>query len=123
MRAWGGIASLQFALPLVWSEACARGFGPEAVARWMSRAPAAQVGLSGRKGAVSVGCDADLVVWDPDEPVRVEVASTFHRHPVSPYEGRELRGRVCRTILRGRVVYDEGRFVNEAEGRMIAASF
>ncbi|MGK5173778.1 allantoinase AllB [Geodermatophilus sp. CPCC 205761] len=97
--AWGGIASLQVAFPAVWTGARARGLGLAQVVGWMSAAPARLAGLTG-KGAIAVGKDADLVAFAPDE--RWQVGELAHRNPVTPYAGRELRGRVRRTWLRGR---------------------
>jgi allantoinase len=96
--AWGGIASLQVALPAVWTGARARGIGLDAVVRWMAEAPARLAGLSA-KGAIAVGKDADLVAFAPDE--RWTVGRLEHRHPVTPYAGRELVGVVRSTWLRG----------------------
>jgi allantoinase len=104
--AWGGIASLQFGLSVVWTEARARGFALADVSRWMSAAPARHAGLAGRKGALAAGCDADLVVFDPEGSYRVEPGAIRHRHKVTPYAGRTLDGVVRATYLRGRKVYD-----------------
>jgi allantoinase len=96
--AWGGIASLQVALPAVWTGARARGLGLAQVAGWMAAAPARLAGLS-RKGAIAVGKDADLVAFAPDEAWTV--GDLEHRNPVTPYTGRPLVGAVRRTWLRG----------------------
>lgn len=98
--AWGGIASLQLGLPLVWTEARRRGIGLEQVVRWMAERPAELVGLSA-KGRIAVGADADLVVFAPDARFTVDARTLQHRHPVSPYDGRELEGVVRRTLLAG----------------------
>ena len=98
--AWGGIASLQVALPAVWSGARTRGLALTDVVRWMAEAPARLAGLP-RKGAIAVGRDADLVAFAPDE--RFVVGDLRHRHPVTPYAGRELTGVVRRTWLRGQL--------------------
>src|SRR4051812_48583248 len=96
--AWGGIASLQVALPAVWTGVRERGLSLADVVRWMAAGPAALAGLPA-KGAIAVGKDADLVVFAPDE--RWTVTELLHRNPVTPYAGRELTGRVRRTWLRG----------------------
>jgi allantoinase len=108
VSAWGGIASLQIGLAAVWTNAASRGCGPHDIARWMSERPARFAGLADRKGAIAVGRDADLVIWDADAETVVDPATLYHRHPATPYAGRRLRGKVLTTILRGEIVYDAG---------------
>ena len=115
MRAWGGIAGLQFSLAAVWTEARARGLALERVARWMCAAPAEHAGLGGRKGAIAEGCDADLVVFDPDASFTVTAPFVHHRNKLTPYEGETLFGAVRATYLRGEPVDGEG----AAHGRWI----
>ena len=117
--AWGGIASLQLGLPVVWTAARRRGFGPEHVARWMARAPARLAGLGGRKGAIAAGADADLVVWDPDAELRVDARALEHRHAVTPYAGSVFSGVVLRTYVRGTPVHDRGQFAAPPAGRLL----
>ncbi|HKG93808.1 MAG TPA: allantoinase AllB [Gemmatimonadaceae bacterium] len=104
--AWGGIASLQLGLSVVWTEMRARGIPVERVARWMSEAPARLVGLGERKGRIAAGFDADFVLFDPDAERVVDPAALLHRHPVTPYAGRRLFGSVEATYLRGSLAYD-----------------
>jgi allantoinase len=112
--AWGGIASLQVGLPVVWTEARRRGHGLAQVVEWMAHAPAARVGLH-RKGRIAAGSDADLVVFAPDAPYTV--GELHHRHAVTPYAGRELTGVVRRTWLRGTPVEEmpRGRLLRRGE--------
>jgi allantoinase len=119
LRAWGGIASLQLGLAAVWTGASMRGLPIERLARWMAAAPASLAGLEPSKGAIAVGADADLVIWDPDAEQIVDPAALHHRHPVTPYAGMRLRGCVRTTILRGQVVFDEGVFAERPSGRVI----
>ncbi len=112
--AWGGIASLQLSLPVVWTEACARGFRLTDLSRWMSREPARLAGLAARKGRLAPGYDADMVVFDADAQFAVEPQALQHRHKLTPYAGRTLRGVVRRTFVRGRCVYDRGSFASPA---------
>jgi len=120
--AWGGIASLSVALPLMWSEASRRGFTLRDVARWMAAAPARLAGCDTRKGRIAAGCDADLVVFDPDREFIVTEDRLHYRHPVSPYLGETLRGVVKATYLRGSPVFAEGEFPGEPGGREYAAN-
>ncbi|MGH3390351.1 MAG: allantoinase AllB [Actinomadura sp.] len=98
--AWGGISSLQLGLAVVWTEARGRGFDLVDVVRWMSEAPARQVGLR-RKGGIAIGKDADLSVLAPEQTFVVDAARLRHKNPVTPYDGRELVGVVRGTWLRG----------------------
>ncbi|GAA2292700.1 allantoinase AllB [Glycomyces scopariae] len=103
---WGGIASLQIGLPVVWTEARTRGHGLTDLAAWMSRGPADFAGLP-RKGRIAAGADADLVAFDPDRAWTVHAADLRHRHPVTPYDGRALTGDVVATWLRGKRIDTE----------------
>jgi allantoinase len=113
--AWGGIASLQLALPAVWSAAAERGVGLDRVAQWMAAAPARLAGLTGR-GAIARGHRADFCVFAPDETFVVEPAMLRQRHPITPYTGRTLRGVVRQTWLAGAPV-GEGERRGEAVTR------
>ena len=84
----------------MWTVARRRGRTPDDIARWMASAPAALAGLPA-KGRLAPGADADLVAFDPDETYVVDPARLYHRHPVTPYAGRTLTGRVRQTWLRG----------------------
>ena len=64
--AWGGIASLSMALPVMWTEASQRGFTLADIARWMSEGPARLAGCESRNGRIAAGYDADFVVFDPE---------------------------------------------------------
>lgn len=118
-EAWGGIASLQFSLAATWTEAEKRGFKLEDIARWMSGNVARFLGLQDCKGRIAPGADADLVVWDPHATCPTEKKDIQHRHPVSPYERMNLRGRVLQTYVGGKIVYDQGTFPNLGCGNLI----
>ncbi|GAA3058780.1 MULTISPECIES: allantoinase AllB [Actinomycetes] len=115
--AWGGISSLQLGLPLVWSEARARGLELSQVVGWMSSGPADQVGLQD-KGRIAEGASADLVVFAPEKSWSVEAERLWHRNKVSAYDGRELVGVVEVTLLRGQEIDFEtprGRLISRTE--------
>ena len=119
LKAWGGIASLQLRLPVVWTEARRRGFTLAQLSAWMCERPAALAGLGGRKGRIAAGYDADFVVWDPDAAFTVEVETVWHRHPLTPYRGHRLTGQVEQTILRGALVYDRGALPSAPRGEAL----
>jgi allantoinase len=114
--AWGGVSSLQLGLSAVWTGARVRGRGLADVATWMATRPADLAGLPG-KGRIAVGCDADLVVFDPEAEFTVDAAALHHKNPVTPYAGRVLRGVVRAAYLRGEPVVDtpRGRFLTHPE--------
>ena len=104
--AWGGIASLQLGSSVVWTAMRRRGLPIERLVEWMSAAPARLAGLEGRKGAIAPGCDADLVLFDPDGEMPVRADSLLHRHAMTPYLGAALRGTVEATYVRGVLAFD-----------------
>ncbi len=98
--AWGGISSVQVSLPVLWTQARARGYQLTDVSRWMASGPAAIAGLPG-KGRIAPGCDADLVAFAPDAKFVVDPGKLLTRHRLTPYAGMSLSGVVRRTWLRG----------------------
>ena len=108
MAAWGGIASLQLRLPVTWTEARRRGFSLRELTNWLCTNPARQVSLDSRKGTISAGCDADIIIWNPDRELVVDAAHLEHRHKLTPYHGESLTGVVEKTFLRGRKLYENG---------------
>lgn len=115
--AWGGIASLSLALPIMYTGACARGFGLTEIARWMAEGPAKLAGFHHRKGRIAAGYDADLVVFDTDAEFVATADDLHYRHRVSPYLGEKLKGRVKETYLRGTLVYSDGQFTGKPRGK------
>lgn len=116
-RAQPGIASLELRLPVMWTEAERRGVGIDRFARWLCEAPARLARL--RTGRIEPGMRADLVAWDPDAEFVVDPAALHQRHPLTPYTGRTVRGKVSRTWSAGRTVYAAGTLVGEPAGRVL----
>lgn len=118
-KAWGGISSMQFVLPSIWTQAVKRGATIHQVSSWLCSHPAELLGLQDRKGAIAVGYDADFVVWNPEVETRIEPSMIQHRHKVTPYDGMQLMGKVERTYVRGQIVFKDGQLVNQTVGRML----
>jgi allantoinase len=96
--AWGGISSVQLSLPVLWTDASARGVELAQVVHWLSTGPAK---LIGRSAGINIGNDANLVVFDPEAAFKVDATALLHRHPITPYDGMKMRGTVLRTYLHG----------------------
>ncbi len=105
--AWGGVASVQLSLAAIWTGAREHGFSLGQVSHWMSAATAAHVGLAA-KGSIVVGADADLIAFAPDETFIVDAATLLHKNRITAYEGKELRGVVHGTWVRGQQVDVDG---------------
>jgi allantoinase len=120
--AWGGIPSLSTALSVVWTNARARGYTLDHLARWMSSAPASLAGLSARSGALAPGRDATFTVFNPEASLVVTPQRLHYRHPISPYMDHRLTGVVETTYLRGRPVYNKGSFPSQPHGRELTLS-
>ena len=115
--AWGGIASLGLALPVLWTAMVRRRIGIEKLGRWMAATPAKLAGLTGQKGSLRVDSDADFVIFDPDAHWTVMREHLHFRHKLSPYLGAELQGQVLETWLRGELLYSANEFVGTARGK------
>ena len=118
--AWGGIASLSLALPVMWTEASTRGLTLADIARWMAEGPARLAGCDSRKGRIAKNFDADFVVFDLESEFVATEERLYYRHRVSPYLGEKLRGVVKATYLRGNCVFADGDFPGEAIGRELS---
>jgi allantoinase len=115
--AWGGIASLSLALPVMWTEASARGSTLADIAQWMAEGPARLAGCASCKGRLAKNFDADFVVFDPEAEFLASPEHLHYRHRVSPYLGEKLRGVVKATYLRGNRVFEDGEFPHAPGGR------
>lgn len=106
-QAWGGIASLQLALPVIWQEASRRGFALEDLTRWLSQSPAKLCGLQHRKGQLNPGFDADVVVFDPNLSWTINPENLYMRHKSTPYAHMAVKGKIMATYLRGERIYTD----------------
>lgn len=120
--AWGGIASLSVALPVIWSECHSRGLALDDLIRWMSSAPAGLAGIGDQAGALLPGRSANFVVFDPNATFEIELDKLHYRHTVSPYLGETLHGVVHATYLRGKAVFQNGSVTGASQGRELALS-
>jgi allantoinase len=126
--AWGGIAGLQVGLSAVWTEARGRGIPLETILPLFTTGPAAVAGLAGA-GVIAAGAAAHLTVFGLDDPFLIDAAELLHKNPITAYDHRMLRGRIRRTWLHGKPMYNvtEGgageapRFRGKPRGRLLSA--
>lgn len=101
LAAWGGISGLQFGLSALHTGASARGHDVRRIGEWNTVNTARLAGLDRRKGRIGAGFDADLVVWRDGDEEPAGAAAVLHRHALTPWAGRTLKGVVETTWVRG----------------------
>ncbi|XVF25819.1 hypothetical protein REPUB_Repub13aG0246500 [Reevesia pubescens] len=123
LRAWGGISSIQFVLPVTWSYGRKFGVRLEQLVSWWSERPAKLARLHS-KGAIAIGNDADIVVWEPELEFDLNADHPMYvKHPsISAYLGKRLSGKVLATFVRGNLVFKEGNHAPAACGAPILAT-
>jgi dihydropyrimidinase len=110
----GGAAGVEHRLALLWTHGVGQGrIDPHRFVDLVSTAPAKLFGLYPRKGAVAVGSDADLVIWDPQAAGTISAATHHHRTDRSIYEGFEVRGLPRAVVVGGKVAYRDGELTAE----------
>ena len=118
MKAWGGIAGLQFLLPATWT-ALKKNMSVEKFIPLLTEHPAKFLQVNGRKGTIAVGYDADLTVWNPEEQFEVKAKDILHRYDCSPYNGQVLSGTFQQTIVNGITVYRNKKIENKNAGQWL----
>ena len=119
IKAWGGIAGLQFSLPVMWTAGRDRGFSIETISNLMSTRVATFMKLNSHKGKIEKGFDADLVVWNPNKKFKVETKCIQHRHKITPYADCELFGVVEQTYVNGIKVFDDVNYLHLNQGKVL----
>jgi allantoinase len=114
-QAWGGISGCQHLLPLLLDSGK---LSRREIIRLTSESVAARFRLPA-KGGIELGKDADLTLIDSAGELRIVTDSLHYRNRSSPYVGRTLHGRVIQTILRGKTIFQNGRFVRGPSGRFL----
>lgn len=115
LRAWGGIAGIQFLLPASWTALKDR-MSLEQFIPLLTEHPAKFIGAV-KKGKIEKGSDADLMIWNPDEKRKISADEVLFRHKISPYIGEELYGSVTRTIVNGITVFNDDHIAETNAGR------
>jgi allantoinase len=108
-EAWGGISGIQTTMQILYDAAVRqRRLSPALLARCLSEGPARAFGLYGRKGAVEVGFDADLVVFDPEREWEITSDSLLYLNRMSAFVGLKGTGLPTATFVRGELAWKDG---------------
>ena len=104
-----GLPGLEVRLPLLFDAALSQGrLGLERFVELTSTNPAKLYGLYPKKGALAIGADADIVIWNPAKAMSLSAAAMHDRAGYTPYEGRVLKGSPETVLSRGRVAVQDG---------------
>ena len=115
-QALPGFGGTALIYPFMLTEGLRRGLSLERVVNLVATNPARAYGLSPRKGAITVGADADLAIVDLEETHPVTTERLLSAQEYTPFEGMELAGWPVQTVLRGRTVFADGEAVREPSG-------
>jgi len=120
-----GLSVIQHMFPIVYDAAInVRNWSWPDIIRRTATAPARLFGLAPRKGSLAIGADADIVLYDPTTEATVTREGLLTRQKWSAFEGRTYRGRVVRTLVRGRDVFVDGQIVADAgDGRFLTPAY
>jgi dihydropyrimidinase len=119
----GGLPGIETLLPMMYSLFCHElGEPVEKIIQLMTGNPARIFGIYPRKGALQVGSDADIVLYDPRPENMIHHKDLHYVAGYSPYEGMKVKGKVRATISRGDVIYQDGAFPSgSGRGRFVRA--
>lgn len=120
---WGGISGCQTLLPLLLTEGYHQRRLPLTLIAAVTTANVAErFNIYPTKGSLAIGSDADLALIDLERASVLEQQDLFYRHQFSPYIGRQLRGTIVRTLLRGQTIFLAGKPIGEPHGQLLKPS-
>jgi dihydropyrimidinase len=105
---WYGAPAVETMVPVMSDAARREGLSMIHLARWFAERPAKIFGLYPRKGAIQIGADADLAIWDPNKEVTIRKEDQHGNAGYTLYEGRKVLGWPVKTLLRGKVLLENG---------------
>ncbi len=119
-KVWGGISGVQHTLPILITEGhIHREIARPVIAKLTSFNVAERFNLPKTKGRIEIGADADFALVNLLEEFEVRTQDLFYRHRQTPYAGRKLRGKIVRTILRGKTIFLDGKIVAKPSARLV----
>lgn len=121
-EAWGGIAGLQFTLPVVWTAGKKKGLTLEKLIPLLTINPAKFLDLNYKKGLLKKGYDADITVLNENEEFKVTENIIAHKHKATPYLNHTLKGKIIHTFVNGIQVVKNEEINNLNAGELLLKS-
>lgn len=119
---YNGMPGVQWRIPYLFSEGYLKDrISIARLVEIISTSAAKRFGLFPKKGTISAGSDADLVIIDPDRAWTVNGERGYSKGRLTPFEGQKFKCEVVATILRGEIVYSQEKFpMGSGYGRWVA---
>jgi allantoinase len=114
-----GAVGVETLAPLMIDAALTGRLSPERLSWVLSEGTARLYGLYPRKGVIRPGADADFTLVDPDSEFEIRNERLHSKHPLSPWDGRLLRGALTAAVVRGNVVMRDGEPVGDSRGQLV----
>ena len=114
-----GFIGVETALSLMLTEVNRGRLTLEQYTRFVSENPARIWGIYPRKGAIQIGSDADFVLVDLKAEGKIESSRLHNKNPLTPYEGRTVKGLPRYTLLRGKLIMAEGEVIGPPSGEWV----
>ena len=115
-----GLPGVEHRPELIYTEFVHSGLmGSEGMCRLLSETPAKRYGMYPRKGAVAVGSDGDLVIWNPAARRTISAKTQNQNVDYTPFEGYQSRGCARMVLLAGEICAEHGRVTKQNQGRYV----
>ncbi len=115
--AFPGIPGVETMVPVIVSEGYNKGrLSLSRLVEVLSKNPAIHYGLYPKKGALEIGSDADFTVLDLEKEWTIDQTQMQGKAKYTPLHGMKLKGKVSKTIVRGKVVYEDGKGITGKPG-------
>lgn len=119
-RTPNGLPGVETLFPLLYTHGVQQGrLRMERLVNILAKNAAHIFGLAHRKGEIRVGADADLVIWNPNVETEISAKNMHGKADWSPYEGLRVAGQLEYTIVRGRILAENGKFYDNVKGELL----
>lgn len=114
-----GISGVQTVFQTYYDAVIKRGISPTIISRTLAEQPAKRFGIYGKKGAIKVGFDADIVVFDENMEWEVKAEDLYYKQKISAFVGQKGKGLPIATYLRGQLIAKDGKIIEGSKGEFV----